>query len=96
MSFSQVETQPGKLQQSLVPMACLLNHECMAPHIRQYGRINGQLHAMLFPASTACQRGDQICMSYGQLPNWRLLLFYGFALASNQHDTLEIQLSAVS
>ena len=35
-------------------------------------------------------------MSYGQLPNWRLLLFYGFALASNQHDTLEIQLSAVS
>lgn len=36
----------------------------------------------------------QVFLSYGPLPNLRALLFYGFALEDNPHDTLALTFEA--
>lgn len=38
----------------------------------------------------ACRPGEQCLMSYGPLPNLKVLLFYGFALPHNPSDTVSI------
>jgi len=43
-------------------------------------------------ADHAAQR--QVFLSYGPLPNLRALLFYGFALRDNPHDTLALTFEA--
>ena len=35
-----------------------------------------------------CKAGEQCLLSYGPLPNLKLLLFYGFTLPSNPSDTV--------
>lgn len=40
----------------------------------------------------ALQPGDEICISYGILPNWQLLLHYGFALENNPADSVLVSL----
>lgn len=39
------------------------------------------------------RQGEEICISYGALPNWQLLLHYGFAIPSNPADSVLISLS---
>ncbi len=43
-------------------------------------------------AGHAAQR--QVFLSYGPLPNLRALLFYGFVLRDNPHDTLALTFEA--
>ena len=46
---------------------------------------------MSFAAASRCKRGEEVFLSYGQLPNEHLLLFYGFALTGNGSDTIAIK-----
>lgn len=38
------------------------------------------------------RQGQELCISYGALPNWQLLLHYGFALQSNPEDSVVVSL----
>ncbi|CAN8068620.1 unnamed protein product [Agarophyton chilense] len=38
------------------------------------------------------QTDEQICISYGSLKNWELLLHYGFALLQNPNDGIDVSL----
>jgi hypothetical protein len=35
-----------------------------------------------------CKKGEQVLLSYGPLPNAKLLLFYGFAMDANPFDAV--------
>jgi len=76
----------GTIQQCLVPGAHFFNHSLKAA-IRNYGRLEESGVTLSFPAASEVNEGEEICLSYGQLPNEHLLLFYGFALRGNGHDT---------
>jgi hypothetical protein len=41
-----------------------------------------------------CAEGEQVFLSYGPLPNLKLLLFYGFALRDNPQDLVSFTLQA--
>ena len=85
----QVEYVDGAVRQTLVPMAHLLNHSPW-PHIVRYGRLDAATDSLRLRAFRHCAAGEQCFLSYGPLPNLKLLLFYGFALPDNPHDTVPI------
>ncbi len=87
----QVEYPDGVVKQSLVPMAHLLNHSPW-PHIIRYGRVDAITNSFRLRAFRPCSAGDQCFLSYGAIPNLKLLLFYGFALPNNPHDIVSITL----
>ncbi|CAL8467547.1 g7085 [Coccomyxa elongata] len=87
----EVEYPDGVVRQSLVPMAHLLNHSPW-PHIVRYGRLDEETQSFCLRAFRPCSAGDQCFLSYGPLPNLKLLLFYGFALPNNPHDIVSITL----
>lgn len=39
-----------------------------------------------------CAAGEELTLSYGPLPNAKLLLFYGFAVEHNPHDAVSLSL----
>lgn len=47
-----------------------------------------ELHA----TDSGVRRGDEVCISYGDLPNWQLLLHYGFSLPNNPDDSVALSL----
>lgn len=85
----QVEVRPGLIQQCLVPFVSLLNHDALNPHVREFGRLEDK--KMQIRANRSCCKGEQIFLSYGHLPNWHLLLFYGFAVKENPNDDYLVQ-----
>ncbi|KAK9845837.1 hypothetical protein WJX81_003855 [Elliptochloris bilobata] len=84
----------------VVPLATLLNHCATAPHVVRYGTLSPASRqeaascitrdVLELKALRPCAAGDQVFLSYGPLPNLRALLFYGFALEHNPHDTLAL------
>ncbi len=75
----------------LAPVATLLNH-AVWPHIVHYSQLDesdGCLKLRLFRAAV---KGEECCLSYGPLPNYKLLLFYGFTLPDNPYDTVDFEL----
>ena len=45
-------------REAIVPLACLMNHAAAAPHVRQFGQLQGGwLH---FPANRAISAGDEV------------------------------------
>ncbi|KAK9809346.1 hypothetical protein WJX73_007373 [Symbiochloris irregularis] len=87
----EVEVEPGIVEACLVPVASLLNHSGTA-HIRNFGRVDPETHSMRFRLDRPCSAGEEVFLSYGRLPNSSLLLYYGFALSSNPHDTIPLSL----
>lgn len=86
-----MEVTPGNVEACLVPVASLLNHSAH-PHIRNFGRMNPETHTMDFCVDRPCSAGQEVLLSYGRLPNHSLLLYYGFALKNNPHDSLPMTL----
>ncbi len=70
--------------------AHLFNHG-LNPTIRNYGRLGDDGQSMSFPAARECKEGEEVFLSYGQLSNDHLLLFYGFALKGNMLDTVTLR-----
>lgn len=89
----QVEYPNGAVRQTLVPVAHLLNHSPW-PHVVRYGRLDAETDSLRLRAFRPCCPGEQCFLSYGPLPNLKLLLFYGFALPDNPHDIVPITFEA--
>ena len=87
----QVQWPDGSSRECLVPYASLLNHSPY-PHIVQYGQLDSSSQELCFPLFRPVGKGQQCFLSYGPLPNLKLILFYGMALADNPHDVVPIQL----
>lgn len=51
-----------------------------------------ELGLELYIGDQPVRQGQELCISYGALPNWQLLLHYGFALPSNPEDSVVISL----
>ncbi|KAK9811450.1 hypothetical protein WJX72_004089 [[Myrmecia] bisecta] len=85
----QVEFPGGRVLPCLVPLASLLNHSPW-PHVVRYGSLCAATNTLDLCAFRACGVGQQCFLSYGPLPNLQLLLFYGFTVRANPHDTVSI------
>eukprot|EP00026_Physarum_polycephalum_P004495 Phypoly_transcript_04516.p1 GENE.Phypoly_transcript_04516~~Phypoly_transcript_04516.p1 ORF type:complete len:687 (+),score=134.99 Phypoly_transcript_04516:103-2163(+) len=77
-----------KILPCLIPMADMLNHH---PHA-QISRGNFSEAKNAFVAYTLCNvpPSAQVFLHYGALPNWQLLLYYGFVVRNNQYDNFHI------
>ena len=82
----------GSIRSCLVPYASLLNHSPSAPHIVRYSRLDPSSNSLHFSLFRPCAAGRQCYLSYGSLPNEKLLLFYGMALPDNPQNRMTIQL----
>lgn len=84
-----VEFPENEYKDVMVPFACHLNHSPW-PHVVRYGRIdNGSM--LRFPAFRPCLKGCQMFISYGPVPNLKLLCFYGFVVENNPHDIVPLE-----
>ena len=81
----------GSSQECLVPYASLVNHSPY-PHIIQYGQLDTNTSMLCFPLFRPLTKDHQCFLSYGPLPNLKLLLFYGIAIPDNPHDAVPLQL----
>ena len=86
------------IRSCLAPFASLLNHSCSAPHIVRYSCLDPTSCRLHFTLCRPCSAGQQCYLSYGPLPNLKLLLFYGMAVPANPQDVvnLQLQVSALS
>ena len=81
-----------------VAYAYLQNMPCMRKYLQDVcGKVS------VFYLTVACVQRNysliytsvrQVFLSYGPLPSLRALLFYGFALKDNPHDTLALTFEA--
>lgn len=58
----------------MVPFACHVNHS-PAPHVVRYGRVDAE-GRLNFPAFRPCAQDEQVFISYGPVPNLKLLCYY--------------------
>ena len=65
----------------------LLNHHhlgaCAPPY---FDDVRKELMVKLLASASG-----EVCLSYGPLQNWELLLYYGFCPLENPHDRLVVQ-----
>lgn len=76
---------------ALLPEVLLLNHSAQAPHVVRFSVPDAD-QVLRLRALRPCRAGAQLHLSYGALPNSHLLLFYGFTLRDNPHDTFPLTL----
>ncbi|KFM26144.1 Histone-lysine N-methyltransferase setd3 [Auxenochlorella protothecoides] len=57
----------------------------------EYGRLS-EAGMLNFPAFRPCKEGEQVFISYGPVPNLKLLCYYGFVIADNPHDVVPLTL----
>lgn len=87
----EIEFPPStKSKTVMVPFGCLLNHSPW-PHCVRYGRMD-ESGNLRFPAFRPCERGNQVFISYGPVPNVKLITYYGFAVNDNPHDIVPLTL----
>ena len=88
----EVEFPPNtKSKTAMVPFACHVNHSPW-PHVVRYGRLNPSTGTLDYPAFRPCLKGEQVFISYGPVPNMKLLSYYGFAIPGNPHDLVPLTL----
>jgi hypothetical protein len=86
----EVEFPPNtKSKTVMVPFACLVNHSPW-PHVVRYGRMDGDV--LRYPAFRPCQKKRQVFISYGPVPNVKLICYYGFSVRNNPHDCVPVTL----
>jgi histone-lysine N-methyltransferase SETD3 len=94
----EIEFPPSpKSKTVMVPFACLVNHSPW-PHVVRYGKMDVNTRSLRYPAFRPCSKGKQVFISYGPVPNVKLITYYGFVIPGNPHDivplTFETQGSA--
>ncbi|KAL6770518.1 hypothetical protein ACKKBF_B31570 [Auxenochlorella protothecoides x Auxenochlorella symbiontica] len=89
-SASAPAPAPSTSTPVMVPFACHVNHS-PAPHVVRYGRLS-EAGMLNFPAFRPCKEGEQVFISYGPVPNLKLLCYYGFVIADNPHDVVPLTL----
>lgn len=73
----------------MVPFACHVNHSPW-PHVVRYGKLQSKTQTLDFPAFRPCKRNQQVFISYGPVPNLKLISYYGFCIPDNPHDVVPI------
>ena len=91
----QVKGSGDTIRPCLVPVATLLNH-AVWPHIVHYSNLDAQDGSLKLQLFRAAAEGEECCLSYGPLPNYKLLLFYGFTLFENPYDTVDFELVSLA
>lgn len=91
----EVQLRPGEPRQAcLVPYLCLANHSPW-PHVVHFSRPEPDGGGVLAVRTMRpMSGGQQAFLSYGPLPNAKLLSFYGFAVPHNPCDSLSVTLTA--
>ncbi|GAB4816642.1 hypothetical protein N2152v2_003688 [Parachlorella kessleri] len=75
----------------MVPFACHVNHSPW-PHVVRYGRVNPATRTLDYPVFRHCSQGQQAFLSYGPVPNLKVLCYYGFVIPNNPHDLVMLKL----
>ena len=75
----------------LSPIGYFCNHG-IYPHYVHYSQLRLSDENLVFPAVRDVAKNQEIMLSYGAKMNAELLLFYGFCLADNPYDALDITL----
>jgi hypothetical protein len=88
-----VRTPDGATAPALVPFVSLLNHSPW-PHIVRFSEVDAASNALQLRLLRPAAAGEEVCLSYGPLPNQDLLLFYGFAVRGNPSEAAEVELPA--
>lgn len=73
----------------MVPFACHVNHSPW-PHVVRYGKLNPHTDTLDYPAFRPCKKNRQVFISYGPVPNLKLITYYGFCIENNPHDMVPI------
>lgn len=73
----------------MVPVASLINHS-PTPHVVHFSAVDAATQQLQLRCFRPIEPGQQLLLSYGPLSNDHLLVFYGFAVAQNPFDTLEL------
>ena len=88
----EIEFPPATMSKTvMVPFACHVNHSPW-PHVVRYGRLHAGTQTLDFPAFRPVKQGEQVFISYGPVPNMKLLTYYGFSIADNPHDLVPLTL----
>jgi len=88
----QPQTDPAvptnQHQRVIAPLFDMMNHD-FASDISHAMDTDGNL-SVFNGSSRAIEPGEDICLSYGNFPNEKLLLIYGFAIPNNPFDAVSI------
>jgi hypothetical protein len=71
----------------LIPVLDMFNHD---PKSTVTHKFNAQTLSVDIVTNSETVPAGEVFLNYGALPNQRLLLFYGFSLANNPHDTADL------
>jgi hypothetical protein len=75
----------GVTRPALAPFASLLNHSPW-PHVVRFSQVDAVSGCLRLQLLRPAAEGEEVCLSYGQLPNEELLLFYGFVIRGNPFE----------
>ncbi|KXZ49282.1 hypothetical protein GPECTOR_22g876 [Gonium pectorale] len=87
----QIQFPDGAIRTCLAPFLGLMNHHPL-PHVVHFSKVDPQSGCLRVRAFRPCAAGRQLFLSYGPIPNAKLLLFYGFAIQGNPADETELEL----
>eukprot|EP00127_Corallochytrium_limacisporum_P002588 Clim_evm24s134 gene=Clim_evmTU24s134 len=76
---------------AIVPAADLMNHSPWA-QVCRYGAVDEERNVIEYQSYLRVTEGDEVCLSYGNIPNSKAILFYGFSIPENPHDVYEFEL----
>lgn len=86
----EIEFPPSiKSKTVMVPFACLVNHSPW-PHVVRYGKMDMKSNCLRYPSFRPCRKGEQVFISYGPVPNMKLIAYYGFVIEENPHDIVPL------
>ncbi|CAM9302151.1 unnamed protein product [Ascophyllum nodosum] len=84
--FVTVERE-GRALKAMAPVFDMFNHDPASSTVHGYQETNHCLHLVTLQD---WQAGSEVRLSYGTLPNSRLLLLHGFCLPDNAFDAVEL------
>ncbi|CAK4068851.1 unnamed protein product [Aphanomyces euteiches] len=85
--FVSVALDEDNLAKSMVPVFDMFNHDPLAQMTHGF---DPSTNSFVLRSHLHWSSGSQVFINYGALPNHKLLTLYGFVLASNPFDSVEL------
>ncbi|OQR89500.1 hypothetical protein ACHHYP_06253 [Achlya hypogyna] len=85
--FVSVATSTDSMVKCMVPVFDMFNHD---PSAQMAHGFDPRTQAFVLQSHQYWAPGTQVFINYGALPNHKLLTLYGFVLAKNPYDTVEL------
>ena len=80
-------TRKGKLHKAMCCFFDMFNHD---PYSTSQHSFVDAADALELRVGVACPSGEQVMINYGPVGNSKFLTFYGFALADNPYDSVDV------